>query len=208
MNYKNFNLEDWIEHISGAINDETTLDGNEMRDLVKFLSGLSRWIPASEDFISRQAMLDALDSIKYSEEFCKEHHIDWSVNLSMAHIAVNEMEPVNLRSATPLTSNDCISREALRQKLEENRDFFVDAYDSFRDMPLNEKARVDEIDNCIAMVVNALAVTPKQKVGKWIRVDEDKCKCDQCEIISFIAMYPTGDINYCPNCGAKMRVEQ
>ena len=47
MNYKSFNLEDWIGHINGVIEDETTLDGNEMRDLVEFLSGLSktgRWI--------------------------------------------------------------------------------------------------------------------------------------------------------------------
>ena len=48
------------------------------------------------------------------------------------------------------------------------------------------------------------SVTPRQKTGHWIRVDKDKCKCDQCEVVSFIAMYPNGDINYCPNCGAKM----
>ena len=48
MNYKSFNLGDWIGHISGEIEDETTLDGNEMRDLVEFLSGLPKWIPVSE----------------------------------------------------------------------------------------------------------------------------------------------------------------
>ena len=48
MNYKSFNLGDWIGHISGVIEDETTLDGNEMRDLVEFLSRLPRWIPISE----------------------------------------------------------------------------------------------------------------------------------------------------------------
>ena len=40
MNYKSFNLGDWIGHISGIIEDETTLDGNEMRDLVEFLTTL------------------------------------------------------------------------------------------------------------------------------------------------------------------------
>jgi hypothetical protein len=45
MNYKSFNLGDWIDHISGVIEDEGELDGNEMRDLVEFLSGLSNWIP-------------------------------------------------------------------------------------------------------------------------------------------------------------------
>lgn len=42
MNYKDFNLGDWIGHISGAIEDERELDGNEMRDLVEFLSKLEQ----------------------------------------------------------------------------------------------------------------------------------------------------------------------
>ena len=48
MNYKSFNLGDWIGHISGVIEDESELDGNEMRDLVEFLSKLQKWIPVSE----------------------------------------------------------------------------------------------------------------------------------------------------------------
>lgn len=42
MNYKDFTLGDWIGHISGVIEDETTLDGNEMRDLVEFLTTLNK----------------------------------------------------------------------------------------------------------------------------------------------------------------------
>lgn len=48
MNYKDFNLGDWIGHISGVIEDESELDGNEMRDLVEFLSKFPKWIPISE----------------------------------------------------------------------------------------------------------------------------------------------------------------
>ena len=48
MNYKDFTLGDWIGHISGVIEDESELDGNEMRDLVEFLSRLPKWIPVSE----------------------------------------------------------------------------------------------------------------------------------------------------------------
>lgn len=44
----------------------------------------------------------------------------------------------------------------------------------------------------------------ERQSGKWIRIDKNKCKCDQCEVISFIAMYPNGDANYCPNCGCRM----
>ena len=56
---------------------------------------------------------------------------------------------------------DCISREALKQKLQEEHDFFVNAYGGFSNLPQNDKARVDEITNCIAMVVNEPPVKPK-----------------------------------------------
>lgn len=52
------------------------------------------------------------------------------------------------------------------------------------------------------------SVTPQQKTGQWIQVENDKCKCDQCEVIQFIAIYPYGHKNYCPNCGAKMGVSE
>ena len=61
-----------------------------------------------------------------------------------------------------LLSEDCISRELLRQKLQEHHDFLVNAYGSFKDMPFEEKARVDEINNCIGMVVNAPSITLEQ----------------------------------------------
>jgi len=42
------------------------------------------------------------------------------------------------------------------------------------------------------------------KHGRWRQVDEIKCECSNCGIIVLIAVYPHGDKNYCPNCGAKM----
>lgn len=60
MNYKDFNLGDWIGHISGAIEDERELDGNEMRDLVEFLSILKQ--KSCADAISRQAVLDIVNN--------------------------------------------------------------------------------------------------------------------------------------------------
>ena len=42
MNYKDFTLGDGIGHISGVIEDETTLDDNEIRDLVEFLTTLKQ----------------------------------------------------------------------------------------------------------------------------------------------------------------------
>lgn len=53
-----------------------------------------------QDCISRQAVLDALDKGKYSNTFCEEHNIDWSINLGMAHIVVNELKPATPQSKT------------------------------------------------------------------------------------------------------------
>lgn len=45
--------------------------------------------------------------------------------------------------------------DKLRLSLEENHDFLIDSWDGFSNMPVKEKARADEITNCIAEIVNA-----------------------------------------------------
>ena len=43
----------------------------------------------------------------------------------------------------------------------------------------------------------------------WLNTNDDnKKRCSNCDIIHFIAQYPSGDINWCPNCGAKMKWEE
>lgn len=40
--------------------------------------------------------------------------------------------------------------------------------------------------------------------GRWIPThDADKLRCSRCDVIHLIAQYPHGEINYCPNCGAR-----
>ena len=42
--------------------------------------------------------------------------------------------------------------------------------------------------------------------GKWENTNTpNQLRCSRCDIIHFIAQYPHGEINYCPNCGADMR---
>lgn len=69
MNYKDYTLGDWIGHISGIIEDETTLDGNEMRDLVEFLTTI-REPKTDADCISRQATLKPYETLKDDDVIC------------------------------------------------------------------------------------------------------------------------------------------
>lgn len=98
------------------------------------------------------------------------------------------------------TNADCISRESLRRKLQEEHDFFVNSYGGFSNLPQNDKARVDEITNCIAMVVNEPPVQPQRKRGKWIEIEIDAgefiYKCTEC------GMRVINPYKYCPNCGS------
>ena len=51
-----------------------------------------------------------------------------------------------------------IDADAFREKLQEHHDFFVDGVGGFRYLTPKDKARVDEITNCIAEIVNAPTV--------------------------------------------------
>jgi hypothetical protein len=55
-----------------------------------------------------------------------------------------------------------------------------------------------------AIKVSKEALQQEPKTGHWIRVDKDKLRCSECEVIHLIAQYPNGKIDWCPNCGAKM----
>ena len=108
---------------------------------------------------------------------------------------------------------DAISRKSLKQKLQEHHDFFVNAYGGFSNLSRNDKSRVDEISNCIAMVVNEPPVLPQQKIGYWLRWYERKeteqyreniphCNCSECG--KEYDPHSSQFIKFCSNCGAKM----
>lgn len=50
-----------------------------------------------------------------------------------------------------------------------------------------------------------------QKVGYWVNVDATHSQCSQCHSIFEITSHKgefEGECNYCPNCGAKMEVDE
>ena len=125
---------------------------------------------------------------------------------------------------------DAISRQYIKQKLQEHHDFFVNAYGGFSNLPQNDKARVDEITNCIAEVVNAPSVTPKSdnkyrkearrwknkwlksqksETGHWILLDDCSNSgyyCSECrkKVVKEGWSGTVKKIKFCPNCGCRM----
>lgn len=76
-------------------------------------------------------------------------------------------------------------------------------------MPIYEKGITGILgdNSSIADIINeqpAVDVQPVKR-GTWENTNTpNQLRCSNCEIIHFIAQYPHGEINYCPNCGAKM----
>lgn len=110
---------------------------------------------------------------------------------------------------------DCISRKSIKQKLQEHHDFFVNAYGGFSNLPQNDKSRVDEITNCIAMVVNEPPVAPQEpRKGRWLDKQHlcNYCsaECSSCHKRSNGYVHDNGFslehkyYDFCPNCGCAM----
>ena len=85
-----------------------------------------------------------------------------------------------------------IERERIRKAL-------VSACLMNQNCPMLIAATIDQMIDCEP----AANVAPVAH-GRWIQVDDTKCRCSNCDIIALIGLYPHGDKNYCPNCGAKM----
>ena len=66
-----------------------------------------------------------------------------------------------------------------------------------------------ELDSTYMAVVNGVPYE-ERKTGKWIRVDSNTFKCSKCgNFLNFRGVNAgRGDANYCPNCGAKMEVDE
>lgn len=142
------------------------------------------------DAISRQAVLEVIRKC-HCEEWVK-------AEIGAPIEALSSVTPAEKQEIC----EDYISRSSIKQKLQEHHDFFVNAYGGFSNLPQNDKSRVDEITNCIAMVVNEPSVTPAEKVGQWKPYDGSWYECSECGAIREAVGYFE---NFCFNCGAKMQ---
>lgn len=130
----------------------------------------------------------------------------WCPECAMEHRKLAEWLTDYKRLKKQEPCNDIISRTSIKQKLQEHHDFFVDAYGGFSNLPQNDKTRVDEITNCIAMVVNEPPVNP-QKTGHWIDNNNGSISCSYCHTW-FYRDDRYSYMHYCPKCGCRMYAPQ
>ena len=70
-----------------------------------------------------------------------------------------------------------------------------------------QRGMQDTIDCLVPEVIADIPTADVQpvKYGTWENTNTpNHLRCSNCEITHFIAQYPHGAINYCPNCGARM----
>lgn len=103
------------------------------------------------------------------------------------------------------TAEDCVSREELMDIINTWINNSDDEYDE------EEQHHVTAWKMVLSELRHLPSVTPKQKVGKWIMVDnfvDTTCECSSCHYKDFIPK--ENDISYwikrkyCPNCGCMM----
>lgn len=93
---------------------------------------------------------------------------------------------------------DCISRQAVHEAIER----WAGSTSVLVALPTREvRPLLDSIHELPPAI-------PQPKIGHWIRIDKDKLKCSECGVIHLIAQYPTGKIDWCPNCGARMEKKE
>ena len=182
-----FLVVDRPESVMNLINSENC--ENEFEKIIKDAECIE-----SEEFKSKilDYLNDKKDKILELNDIYKKHSVGWSVKED------------GERVVEELGCEDCISRaEALR-----HRHLIYDD-----DGVGYSVVRVDEI-------IDLPSVTPQPKKGHWSRktkVDAYdiagvntwgiKCQCDRCTFTT-IVVEDFGYYNYCPNCGAKMEVEE
>lgn len=67
-------------------------------DIIDIINEAETVYPATksnDDLVSREYILKELMAHQHSKEFCREHHIDYSIDSGMARIVVNEAPSIS-----------------------------------------------------------------------------------------------------------------
>ena len=112
--------------------------------------------------------------------------------------------------------SDLISKQKMIDAMRQRRALFCKNRIEFMALPKDEKARVDEIDNCISGLINAPDAESKERTAKveinWVFYSDTawnivhvpySYKCGNCGC-QLMKTYGGNDIHYCPSCGARL----
>ena len=139
----------------------------------------------SEDCVSRQAVLNTLF-------YKSDNNCEVVLNKELQD-SIKALPPVTPKIPT---SNDCVSMSELKNilsKLEPKcKKYGIDS--------IYDEALWDFTDELRALK----PATPTRKKGKWKAIDDTHSQCMECGAIFCITSNNEGEVNYCPNCSAKM----
>ena len=98
-------------------------------------------------------------------------------------------------------------------------DWYINSVAEYDEEKLNEprwtEAHIKELTNDFIIIPKDTPAADVAPVvhGHWTQADDTKCRCRKCRcsncgVIALVGLYPHGDKNYCPSCGAKMDEEE
>jgi ribosomal protein S27AE len=92
-----------------------------------------------------------------------------------------------------------IEREAVVARIKQT---FCSDCDSYNGV----KCRACLLDDALLQIEDEPAADVATVVhGEWLETrDKNKKQCSRCGVIHFIAQYPAGYKDFCPNCGVQM----
>lgn len=85
--------EEAIKELSYIADEIPSMEGADWIEAISMGIRALQQEPCT-DAISRQAFEDAIEKAQYSRDFCKEHHIDYSISMEMVRIVLHDLPPV------------------------------------------------------------------------------------------------------------------
>lgn len=167
-----------------ALSQEQQSEWERDHEILKAYADGQESMKPCKDAISRQAVIDYFNSV-FSDEF---------IPFDRARMFIDGIYHA-VPSVTPQPCKDAISREEV---LDEINRIGVKAFETYNDY--------SELFD----FVDSLPSVSTEKTGRWITIDyqRDYFKCSECNsegVATTVMHKPVW--KYCPNCGAKMEVE-
>lgn len=126
---------------------------------------------------------------------------------SVCYVTSDDMDTLKaaIKALEQQTSGDCVSRDTFKRAVSELT-YWHPTTDGRLEVGGAFDNTVYKVEDVWRLTRELPSVTPQPKVGKWIDVDSlDGALWHDCSECGETEFYAT---DYCPNCGAKMEVEE